>query len=80
MNTPLYPPLKYPNLFRGTFYNRRRSSLPARMKPLISKLPGTETWFCRYRWVPGMTDRVGGFGLTPTAAYKDWKHRMTEQC
>jgi hypothetical protein len=54
--------------------------LPARMKPLISKLPGTETWFCRYRWVPGMTDRVGGFGLTPTAAYKDWKHRMTEQC
>jgi hypothetical protein len=49
--------------------------LPARQKPVIRKLAGCDTWVCRGGGSPNL-----GFGLTPTQAYKDWKHRMTEQC
>jgi len=68
MNTPLYPPHKYPNLFRGTFYENRRQSLPARQKPVIRKLAGCDTWVCRGGGSPNL-----GFGLTPTQAYNAWK-------
>jgi hypothetical protein len=58
------------DLFRGPYYNRRRSSL-AKPKPLISKLYGVSTWVCRVR---GSRDQ--GFGITPTAAYNAWKREI----
>jgi hypothetical protein len=63
-------------LFRGPYYNRRRSLLLGKPKPKISKLAGTDTWACRLLphmtgWVP-----VFGFGRTPTDAYNEWKRNI----
>ena len=62
---------KSSNMFRGPYYNRRRTLTDLLTKPLISKLPGTSTWVCVARG--GI---VKGFGLTPAAAYNDWKQDM----
>lgn len=61
-------------LFQGPYYNRRRSLPVKPRKPLISKLAGTHVWVCRWR-NPDDGD-LRGFGLTPTAAYNDWKRDM----
>ena len=55
-------------MFRGPYYSRRKPN-PSIFKPLISKLPGTNTWVCRSRSNTG----VHGYGLTPTQAYRAWR-------
>ena len=76
MNTPPYthrllphlpPSVSLGSLVLQQISNRRRP-LPARQKPRISKLVGVPTWVCRS---PGTQH---GFGLTPSEAYRAWKH------
>jgi hypothetical protein len=67
MQNSLLPPPS--PAFLEARYKVRRSS---QAKPLISRLPGTDTWVCRLRG--GFL--VKGFGLTPMAAYKAWKREL----
>jgi hypothetical protein len=53
-------------------YNRRRPQSSPYRKPLISRLPGTSTWVCRYRSNTG----VHGYGLTPMLAYLSWREYL----
>ena len=69
MNTRSSPTHKLLPLFRGPYYKRRR--LKDLSRPVISKLPGVDTWVCQYRW-----GHIKGFGLTPTQAYNAWKSLM----
>ena len=61
-------------LFRGPYYNRRRSLPVRRTKPVIRKLIGVSTWVCHMRDL-SIVQRPG-FGLTPTEAYNDWKYHQ----
>jgi hypothetical protein len=58
---------------RGPYYNRRSRLLT---KPVVSKLPGTDTWVCRLRAPVGAEKHDRGFGLTVSEAYSAWKRKQ----